>query len=89
MIKDLINANANVQVVLSLADLKEAFIEWANEKNEQTDDEQLSANEVASILNVSKPTLWRWEKMGYLIPHRVGRKPYYSKSQLNLLMREG
>ena len=33
----------------------------------------LTREEVAELLNVTKPTLWRWEKAGYLIPTNVAR----------------
>ena len=35
---------------------------------------------------VSDATLWRWERDGYLIPERFGRKIMYRKSEIQGLM---
>ena len=33
-------------------------------------------------MGVTKSTLWRWEKQGYLMPVRFGRKVMYRKCDL-------
>ena len=38
--------------------------------------------QVAKRLNVDPSTLWRWERDGYLIPTRLGRKVLYNESDL-------
>ena len=47
-IKELSN-NAQIQVVLNIADLKELFLEWKedNSRNAKSDDEYMTADEVA------------------------------------------
>ena len=45
----------------------------------------VSADEVCKIVGVKKPTLWRWSKIGYLVPVKVGRKNFYQKSDLDAL----
>ena len=50
-------------------------------------DELISKKEAKILLGgVSDATLWRWEKEGYLIPERFGRKIMYRKSEIQGLM---
>ena len=85
-INSIINQGGNVQLVVSAADLKEVFLEWAGEREAQTnqkrEDDCLSISETIELLKVTKPTLWRWHKSGYLVPFKVGRKPFYRKSDI-------
>ena len=87
-IPELIKSGANVQLVVTGADLQEMSLEWGEEllnskAGEASDDEYLSLDETAKRLNVSKGTLWRWKKMGVLIPaYKIGSKPFYKKSDV-------
>ncbi len=83
-INSIINQGANVQIVVSALELKEAFLDWVGERErtEQGEETYLSVNDVMVSLNVSKPTLWRWDKAGYLSPVRVGRRTLYKKSDI-------
>ena len=45
--------------------------------------------EVAELLNVTKPTLWRWEKAGYLVPKKVGKRVLYLKSDVERMLQKG
>ena len=88
------NQGNNVQLVINAADLKELFMAWQEERdnqlrNQETEDVLLSADEVATKFEVTKVTLWRWEKNGYLVPRKVGRKPYYWQSQVDALLKKG
>ena len=91
----MMQAGANVQIVCSLNDLKEVFNQWQDERDAKQpapkEDKLLSADEAAAILNVGSVTLWRWAKMGYLKPVKVGRKVYYWQSAIDNLLktREG
>lgn len=77
-IAELLTANAAVQLVVSAADLKEFALALAKELKPQQkpQDEQcdrlLTVTEVTAMLGVTKPTLHRWEKDGYLKPVRIG-----------------
>ena len=51
----------------------------------EDDNDLLSADECCKILNVSKNTLWRWNKTGYLQSFKIGRCPYYRKSDIDTL----
>lgn len=90
-IKNIIDQERNVQIVVNAADLKELFLEWINEKDSQIqavkeEDQYLSPNETVSILRISKPTLWRWEKHGFLVPVKIAGKKYYRKSEVDALL---
>lgn len=49
----------------------------------------LTREEVTKLLNVTKPTLWRWEKEGYLIPKKVGKRVLYLRSEVEAMVRKG
>lgn len=84
-IKELSN-NAQIQVVLNIADLKELFLEWKedNSRNANSEDEYMTADEVAIKYHVSKTTLWRNVKNGvWPAPIKVERKALYRKSDID------
>ena len=78
----------NVQLVVSLADLKELWAEWQDERQKSLNEAKkeecatLTADEVAARLNVTKVTLWRWQRLGYLTPVKVGRKTLYRQTDI-------
>lgn len=78
-----------VILAVSAADLKEFGLEliaMAKESNEKEEDnELLTIKECCEILNVTKGTLWRWNKSGYLQSVKIGRSPYYRKSDIETL----
>ena len=90
-IKEIINSGTNVQLVVNVLDLKEAFYSWMQEivqhenKKEET---YLTSSEVCSKLRIDKTTLWRWNKTGYLKKVKVGNKHFYKLSDIEKL-REG
>ena len=87
-IKQLLEANANVSISVSLADLKEFVSEMIAEaavKPVTTEEQFLTVGEVCDILHVSSNTLWRWGKTGYLVPNKVGRSPMYRKVDIDNL----
>jgi excisionase family DNA binding protein len=46
----------------------------------------LSPDEAAKLLRVTKPTLWRWNKQGYLKQIEIGGKRRYRMSDIKKLM---
>lgn len=55
--------------------------------SQKEQDELIPKKEAKNLLGgVSDATLWRWEKNGYLIPERFGRKIMYRKSEIQGLM---
>lgn len=93
-VQEILKQGNNVQLVVNAADLKELFMTWQDERDSQlhavqeVEDVSLSADEVAAKLKVTKVTLWRWEKSGYLVPRKIGRKPFYLRSQVESLLRK-
>lgn len=51
----------------------------------ENDDSLLTSEEVCKKLHVSPSTLWRWGKVGYLMPLMIGGKNLYRKSDLDNL----
>lgn len=71
---------ANKQLV---EDVRSSLEKQIRDENEE---KYLSSDDVCEMLDVSKPTLWRWEKMEYLIPLRVGGKVRYKLSEVKQIL---
>ena len=93
-IKDIITSGANVNITISANDLRTFLAEVAQEvmnkekaaQAAKNDVEMLNQAQVCSYLGVSKATVWRWEKIGYLRPStRMGSRPMYLKSEIEKL----
>lgn len=52
------------------------------------DEALVSKKDVILGLNVTSTTLWKWEKSGYLVPVRVGKKIYYKREDLQNLTKK-
>lgn len=50
------------------------------------DETWLSTDEVAKMCGVCETTLWLWEKKGYLVPSRMGRKKRYALSAIQKIL---
>ena len=90
-IKDIITSGANVNITISANDLRTFLAEVAQEvvnkekaaEAARNDVEMLNQAQVCSYLGVSKATVWRWEKIGYLRPStRMGSRPMYLKTEV-------
>ena len=89
-IKQLLEANANISVCVSLTDLCEFFAEVVAEaaaKPQEVEETYLTTDEVCEMLHVSPNTLWRWDKRKYLCAVRIGRTPHYLKSEVVALLK--
>lgn len=92
-VKELIAAGVDALIVCSAKDLHDVVLSFFDKQKEsepqkQSSDEGnslLSADEVSKRLSVTKATLWRWKKLNYLVPVKVGRKNFYRKSDLDAL----
>ncbi len=95
-IRQIIEQNANVQLVVSASDLRELFNQWQQEnyaqqeaiRSSQASAEQstlLTAKEVGKMLRVSASTLWKLEKHGKLMPVRIGRRVFYHQSDVEAI----
>ena len=93
-IKELINTDSNVMLVMSAADLKEFALELMDEcanssKSRKKSDNYLTIAETVEKYGISKPTLWRWSKDGYLPKVKLGGKCFYRESDITKLMEGG
>ena len=90
-IKEIINTNPNIQLVISAADLKEFALELLAEREKYSakSDKYLTIAETVEKYDISKPTLWRWSKDGYLPKIKLGRKCFYRESDITKLMEGG
>lgn len=87
----------DLTVSIKLGELVEGFnILIGNVKSEleQTISDQraetyLSRDKVMETLGISSATLWRWQKIGYLIPLPVGGKRRYRMSDVNRILDGG
>lgn len=77
---DLLNANKHL-----VAETVKALEQTITDANAET---YPSVDKVCEMLDVSKPTLWRWEKSGYLLPVRIGGKVRYKMSDVKRLLEE-
>lgn len=90
-ISEILTSGANVSVTISANDLRDFLTEISKqviEKEKAAEaarnaDETMTQKEVCKFLNISKSTLWRWERDNYLLPTgRMGRSPQYLKSDV-------
>ena len=89
-IKEIINTNPNIQLVISAADLKEFALELlaVREKSSAKSDKYLTIPETAEKYGVSQSTLWRWSRLGYLPKVKLGGKSFYRESDIIKLMEQ-
>ena len=89
--KDILSSGANVSITVTADDLRVFLAEVVQEvmnkekaaQAARNADETMTQKEVCKFLNVSKSTLWRWERDNYLLPTgRMGRSPQYLKSDV-------
>lgn len=94
-IDQIIKNGTNTLIVVAPLDLKEAFLQWEKErKNEPISqnpiptlpENYITAEKAAKKLGVTKTTLWRWAKTGYLKKNKVGNKILYKESDVLKLM---
>ena len=93
-ISEILSSGANVSITVTADDLRVFLAEVAQEvmnkekaaQAAKNDVEMLNQAQVCSYLGVSKATVWRWEKIGYLRPStRMGARPMYLKSEIEKL----
>ena len=89
-IKEIIDTNPNIQLVISAADLKEFALELlaVREKSSAKSDKYLTIPETAEKYGVSQSTLWRWSRLGYLPKVKLGGKSFYRESDIIKLMEQ-
>ena len=91
-IQKMIESGSNALFVVSGGDLKEFALELIAEAAAAKDqgegeDIMMCADEVCKTLGSSHNSLWRWGKTGYLRGSKVGRKVFYRKSDVDVLLK--
>ena len=89
-ILEIINSGASVNLTISASDLREvincAVMATRKELEQSTNDDKkeayLTAKEASMMIGVTKVTLWRWAKRGYLMPTEIGGSRKYRKSEI-------
>ncbi len=90
-INELLSCGANVAITVTPTDLKEFALclidEALSARNQEPQSETyLTPDEVMKELSVSPVTLWRWGRIGYLVPVKLGRKSRYKRSDVDSLL---
>lgn len=91
---DLASEYPELSVNIKLCDLLESNRQLIRETKEELEKQISEAkeesyptiDEVATMLNVNKTTLWRWAKRNYLIPVEVGGKRRYRMSDIKRIL---
>lgn len=68
----------------SIEKMFDLFTELTKPKEEKF----LTIKQVAQLLGVTEPTLWRWNKEGVLKRTKVGNKVRYKESDVNKVLEE-
>lgn len=93
-IQNLLLSSENMVLQLKKEDLKEfanqillgaKSIAMLEAEAAATSDQLLTIDEAAKLLSVSKMTLYRWDKNGYLKKVEIGGKRRYRKSDIERL----
>ena len=89
-IKEIINTNPNIQLVVTAADLKEFALELLaeREKSSNQSDKYLTIAKTAKKYGVSESTLYRWSRLDYLPKVKLGGKSFYRESDIIKLLNE-
>lgn len=93
-IPEILAAGGNFQIVVSAADLRSAFMEWAAAIRKQTVEDlaepeaPLTETEVRSRLGISHTTLWRWQRKGYLHSVKVGNNLRWREKDIETLIKK-
>lgn len=81
--------NSQLMITMSIADLKEAFRQWQSEFEESCRQQQpvveeayLNVGETAKFLGVSKVSIYRWSKCGYIQSYPRGNRLYFKRTEL-------
>lgn len=92
-IREIMRSNSSNQqlFIVSAQDLidvidtsvKKAIQELEESISKSNNDNLVPLKEVAETLNVSRCTLNRWNKDGYLVPIKIGRKVFYRQNDIN------
>lgn len=86
----IVRGDANITLSINAADLRAIMGEMALMERKRLAEEAellkqkpaIGLEAAAEMLGVSRTTLYNWEKSGYLIPVRIGRKVLYRAADI-------
>lgn len=86
----LMDYGANITVSITVGDLAEfaeelitkAKAELCTSKAQTIQDTLLTACELCDTLGIKRPTLYKWQRKGYIAPVRIGGRTYYRNSDV-------
>lgn len=88
-LRDLLESGANVNLTVTLDDLRTIFNEAAKgtklTSQEQAAEEFLSRKEVLALLKIDSSTLWCWEKTGYIKSYPFGGRKRYRREDVEAI----
>lgn len=102
MIKDILNNEQPVQLVVNFQDLKRLLEEVTNESKhhqqlvervsepipEEVQERFLNRRDLAELLHKDPSTIWRWHKRGLLKGYKNGNKYVYKVSEVQKFIEE-
>lgn len=75
----------NSVYIISGADLREFALHIIDELRTNKPEEEpelITVDEACKLLDISKPTLWRWSNNGIVKPIRKGGRVYYNHQEI-------
>lgn len=92
-IDKLIQSGANVKIEVSIEDLKnfgrdiarESFQALQKQAKKESDVHYITGNKVCEILDISRVTLWNWDKKDITKPIRMGNLKRYLRSDIDAI----
>lgn len=67
-------------------DLHSFLEEVARQLVQEPAEKYLSSKQVCGMLDINISTLWRWRKIDYLLPLKIGGKIRYKRSKIEKLL---
>ena len=86
------NEKVNVSIPMTLEGLKAFANSIADEiigrypSTKEKEEELRTVEQTMEVLKVSRTTLWKWERKGFLVPVKLGRQVRYRTSDINQIM---
>lgn len=93
-LKEIIQNSSNISVNIQLQDLRQFLDEVAEDKLSQIEranqakksDGYFTAADACKMLKVSRSSLTRWAKSGYLVPIKLGGASRYAKTDIERIL---
>ena len=86
-INEIVESGANITIQTTPNDLLKFLEQVAEKQQKKDDDRHISRKQVAEMFDVDESTVWRWDKIGYTHPVKVGGKVRYRLSELQKLLK--